>query len=378
MIRSIRVSRPLMVAALILLSAAAAAVWGLETVTEREVVHLWAAGDLTDFEPLPNESTQSYRSPWGLAVDASGTIYITDSSRGVVHLLDARGGQHHRVQLADGIAPSFPSPVGEDLFVYDQHEDELIRISLAELTETEDPDLVERRSLVELLGGFVADFTGVGLDGHPGVKIFRLERAGDADLFAFAELVTDREIFRFAVCWPVDDPQLEQVQWWYLAQTTGEDGGTWTQLLPGPEAETAVARDATGGGSLLRQTGGPLLWDLEFANGVTVAWETRFRVSPHLVGEAPDGGLWLAERRPVQGEGLSTTAFSSAWTLSLVTSAGEVVDSLQIPWPEKWRSGPTVMLNDGSLYVLYPADDGTVNLRMIRVENRWRWRPGES
>ncbi len=378
MIRSIRVSRPLMVATLILLSTAAAALWGLELVTEREVVHLWAAGDLPDFEPLLNETTQSYRSPWGLAVDSSGTIYITDSSRGAVYLLDAEGAQPHRVQLANGIAPSFPSPVGEDLFVYDQHEDELIRISLGDLREKDDPDLTGRRPLVDLLGGFVADFTGVGLDERPGVQIFRLESAGDEDLFVFAELITDREIYRLAVCWPVGDPQPEQVQWRYLARITAEDGGTWTELLPGPEEESSLARDATGGGSLLRQAGGPLLWELEFPNGVPVAYETSFRVSPHLIGERPDGGLWLAERRPLQREGLSTTAFSSAWTLSLVTSAGEVVDSLQIPWPEDWRSGPTVTLNDGSLYVLYPANDGTVNLRMIRVEKRWRWRPGES
>ncbi len=374
MIRSIRVNRPLMVIALIMLGAVAAAFCGLELVTEREVIHLWAATDLADFAPVLDEKTQSHRSPWGLAVDPSGFIYITDSARGIVHVLHPEEELHLRVQLQDAFFPSFPAPLGEELFFYEQHRDELVRVSIGDLRKTRSPDPDGRGSLADLFAGFVEDFTGVRLDDQPGVNVFRLESVGCDHLFAFAELITDGEIYRLAVRWPVDDPHPARVKWVHLAQTRGEDVGEWSVLLPGREGEAGPAGDATAGGSLLRRAGGPFLWELEFPGGDTLTWETRYRVSPHIIGEGPEGGLWLAERRPVQREGLTTTAFSSGWTLNLVTAAGDVLESIWMPWPEDWRSGPKVTVTRGSLYVLYPANDGTVSLSMIRVEKRWRWR----
>ncbi|MFO8061248.1 MAG: hypothetical protein R6U70_11410, partial [Bacillota bacterium] len=264
MIRFIRISRPLMVLAVIAVGASIAAAWGLERVTEREVIHLWAPADAADLAPVLDAETGFYRSPWSLAVDASGCIYITDSARGAIHILHPEEEEPLRVQLGDSTCPSFPVSAEEYLYVYDQPRDELIRLLPGR--SWVGAGQAAAVSLAEVLAGFIASAVGSEVGDHLGVDVLRLEGVDGGDLFTFADVITDTEIYRLAASWRASDPDPELVRWFYLARTAEEDAGAWTQILPHPAEEASAVRDAAPDGSLLRAGGGPFLWDVESAH----------------------------------------------------------------------------------------------------------------
>lgn len=367
-VRLMRIRFLALVGTLILAGCLAFSPWGVHRVTELEEVVLWQG----NLEPICGESTDTCRPPWGMAVDGGGTVYITDSGACTLIVLGP-GGDKKVLSFEEGVRPAFPALVEGRLFFFDEGSDLLRGLPIEDLHSAGDSDTVpveDGLCLASTLGEILsAAGYGTGEDEDPmQATLHRLEGVG-SDLFVFADLVTDRAIYRVAVAWPPMSGESDDARWIYLAMT-GESPVGWREIMPEDRAVPAAAADVAPDGSL-RSPGGDLLWQVETSGG-SFLWRSHHPVMPHLVGGAQDG-MWIAERRPAPAAGLGVTAFSSEWTLNWVTSRGELVETVRVAWPQDWRSGPTAAVHGGILHLLHPDGKGQAILRSVRIRTHLRW-----
>ena len=355
----------------------------LERQTERYERVLWTSTPGDD-GPQPEycEITETYSVPWGLAVDGEGNAFISDASRATLTIIDPDG-QKRTLDLPSGLRCSFIAAPPGHIVLFDQATGQLTwfmsRDVLAGQEEVSASGSVDLASL--LIKGAsslpeAADWVSSLHEDDPGVYLRRLE-GHDAGLFIFADLITDSLLLRLAFGWPVDSIVTgeESALHVYYAASLAAGAEQWLELVPPGDAGAggAVAVDASSKG-LMRPGGGPLRWRVNF-HGVRdpIIWESQHLVQPELVGGAPSGGLWLAERVPVGKKDLPVTGFSSEWFLHWLSASGEVRESIAVPWSADYKGGPVADVVGDSLYILYPSiGDNILQLQVVHVINRWK------
>ncbi len=310
---------------------------------------------------------------YGLEVDPDGWAYITDTETAAVTTISPAGDVGKSPVLAE--APSHPAAVGEWFFLHCSSSDTISRYCIEEIRAGDSARPEAARSLTDAL---LETVRGIGEVGAPeGVEFWvdltRVDKSEDGSLLLMADLLSDARIYRLVLQGRVSDSTEEvlgALQCVYAASVGPEDS-LWMEYLPECNHTEHPVLDMSVCASL-RNDGGPTRWRVESrVDGSSIAWTGVHPVRPHIIGPAPAGDWWLAERRPLPRARLRSTAFSSEWVFYWVSTTGQVRETVRIQWPEGMRGGPVARSLGDLLYILYPAGEtGELTLRVFEYSRR--------
>ncbi|GEM_PF-5352911 len=314
---------------------------------------------------------------FGLEVDDGGWAYITDAASGTITSVSPEGSVSE-VKATDTL-PSHPVALGRWFFLYCAEEDTIVRYSIDDIRAGARPRPYETMNLTDALSTALAAAEDVAPRVLPPddalTDLRRMDAAGDDHLFLSADIVSDAYIYRVALKWRPEDSleELTAAATWIYGAVTEEGDHGWEEFAPERVEVERPVLDACPA-AVLRNDGGPVRWRVECLHEErSFSWEGVQPVRPELVGFAPRGDLWLAERRPLPRAGVAITGFSSEWVFYWVSPDGQTRETVRVPWLREQRGGPAARSLGDSLYILYPSEEAYgLTLHVVEFARRVR------